>query len=410
MVAQSSRALRIAATISLALAFSGTLSGCAARDAVTGIFKRAPEEPTEPVKISQPKPYKDGVEFPVRQPFPTHGSNQQVVQEGSVATRLRPDAPDRYTVVRGDTLWDISAMFLKDPWFWPEIWQANDQIANPHLIYPGDVLRLVWIDGKPRIVRDTGPQRLGPQIRVQGLDQAVDTIPYDAIAGFLSRPTVIPKDQLDGLPYIVDIKEGHLVAGTGVTAYIRGSEAPVGTRFNIFNIGEIYRDPDTGKRLGYEALFVGTGRVTSDGDVSRLLLTDTVREALRGDRLLLETPKPTANFLPRPPEVIVDGKIVSVVDGVQLIGQYQIVVINRGAEDGIEPGQVLSIFQSGRVATDRWGGKRTLWGIGPKEKVTLPDEHAGELMVFKTETELSYALVMSAVSEIHVGDSVRNPI
>ncbi len=415
MVAQSFRTLpfrtlHVAALLGLTLGLSSTLGGCAARDAVTGLFKREPEAPAEPVRIAQPKPYKDGVEFPVRQPYPTHGSNEQVVQEGTVATRLRPDAPDRYTVVRGDTLWDISGMFLKDPWFWPEIWQANDQIANPHLIYPGDVLRLVWIDGKPRIVRDTGPQRLGPQIRVQGLDQAVDTIPYDAIAGFLSRPTVIPEDQIEGLPYIVEIKESHLVAGTGFTVYVRGSDAPVGTRYNVFNIGEVYRDPDTGRELGYEALFVGTGRITSDGDVSRMFLTDTVREALRGDRLLLEAPRPTANFLPRPPEVIVDGKIVSVVDGVQLIGQYQIVVINRGVEDGIEPGQVLSIFQSGRETIDRWGGRRSLWGLGPKERVKLPDEHAGELMVFKTETELSYALVMSAISEIHVGDSVRNPI
>ena len=364
MVAHTPTALRIAALTCLTLAFSG----CAARDAVTGLFKRTPDEPTEPVRISQPKPYKDGVEFPVRQPYPTHDSGPQVVQEGTVATRLRPDAPERYTVVRGDTLWDISGKFLRDPWFWPEIWQANDQISNPHLIYPGDVLRLVWIDGKPRIVRDGGPQRLGPQIRVESLDKAVDTIPYDAIAGFLSRPTVIADDQLEGLPYIVEMRESHLVAGTGFTVYVRGTDAPVGTRFNVFNIGDVYRDPDTGKRLGHEALFVGTGRITSEGDVSRLFLTETVREALRGDRLLLETPKPTANFLPRPPEVLVDGKILSVVDGVQLIGQYQIVVINRGANDGLEPGQVLSIFQSGRTATDRYG-KRSLWGLGPKERI-----------------------------------------
>ena len=258
-------------------------------------------------------------------------------------------------------------------------------------------------------MRDSGESRLGPQIRVQSLEQAVDTIPFEAIAGFLSRPTVIADDQLDGMPYIVDIKESHLVAGSGFTVYVRGTDAPAGTRFNIFNIGEVYRDPDTGKRLGHEALYVGTGRLESAGDVSRLFLTDTVREALRGDRLLLETPAPTANFMPRPPGVLVDGSIISVVDGVQLIGQYQIVVINRGMEDGIEPGQVLSIFQSGRTAIDRWGGKRSLWGLGPKERVTLPDEHAGELMVFKTENELSFALVMSAISEIKVGDSVRNP-
>ncbi|MEM6641061.1 MAG: LysM peptidoglycan-binding domain-containing protein, partial [Pseudomonadota bacterium] len=336
MVAHSSRALRVSALCAVALIFSG----CAARDAITGMFKRDAEVDKEPVRISQPKPYKDGVEFPVRQPYPTYTDGQQVAASGRAATRLRDDAPDRYTVVRGDTLWDISGKFLKDPWYWPEIWQANNQIANPHLIYPGDVLRLIWVDGQPRIVRDDGSVQLGPQIRVQSLDQAVDTIPYDAIAGFLSRPTVIPMGELDALPYIVETREGHLVAGTGLTVYVRGTDAPVGTRFNVFNIGEVYRDPDTGKRLGHEALFVGTGRLTSDGDVSRLFLTDTVREALRGDRLMLETPAPSANFVPRPPEVLVDGKILSVVDGVQLIGQYQIVVINRGEVDGLEAGQV----------------------------------------------------------------------
>jgi hypothetical protein len=405
MAAHSLTALRIVALTCIALG----LSACAARDAVGGLFGQRANERPEPVPISQPNVYKDGVEFPVRQPYPRDAESGQMVQEGTSSVRLRPNAPERYTVVRGDTLWDISGKFLNDPWYWPEIWQANDQIANPHLIYPGDVLRLVWIDGKPRIVMDRGDGRLGPQIRVEPLGQAINTIPYDAIAGFLSRPTVIAKDKIDGLPYIVDIKESHLIAGSGFTVYIRGTDAPVGTRFNVFHIGDEYRDPDTGDKLGHEALYVGTGRVTGTGvDVSSLLLTETVRETLRGDRLLMETTVPTANFLPRPPGVVVDGKILSVVDGVQLIGQYQIVVINRGAADGLEPGQVLSIYRSGKTAVDRWG-KRTLWGLGPKERVDLPEQHNGVMMIFKTESVLSFALVMSATSEIRVGDAVRNP-
>ena len=405
MAAHQIRALRVAALTCFALG----LSACAARDAVTGLFKQEAEAPTEPVRILEPAPYKDGVEFPVRQPYPTHPDAGRVVQQpGNLAERLRPNAPDTYTVVRGDTLWDISGKFLNDPWYWPEIWQANDQIANPHLIYPGDILRLIWVDGQPRIVRDNGNRRLGPQIRVQGLDQAVDTIPYESIAGFLSRPTIISEELLETLPYIVDIQEKHLVAGAGFTVYVRGTDRPAGTRYNIFNIGDEYRDPETGETLGYEALYVATGRLTDSADVSRMFLTETTRETLRGDRLLLDNPAPTANFYPRSPGVVVDGQIISVVDGVQLIGQYQIVAINRGAEDGIEPGHVLTIYRSGRTAIDRWG-KRTMWGLGPKEQVQLPDERAGELMVFKTETELSFALVMQAVSEIHVGDAVRNP-
>ncbi|MFK8014358.1 MAG: LysM peptidoglycan-binding domain-containing protein [Gammaproteobacteria bacterium] len=403
MAAHPTHALRLAALTCVALGLSACGGG--------GFFSQRADERPEPVPISQPGKYKDGVDFPVRQPYPTAADGgAQIVQQGTAATRLRPDAPDRYTVVRGDTLWDISALFLKDPWYWPEIWQANDQIANPHLIYPGDVLRLVWIDGKPQIVRDDGgDKRMGPQIRVESLDQAIDTIPYDSIAGFLSRPTVLTDEQLKGMPYILDIKESHLVAGSGFTVYVRGTDAPAGTRFNVFNIGDEYRDPETGDRLGHEALFVGTARVLTGGDVARVQLIETVREALRGDRLMLETANPTANFVPRPPDVVVDGSILSVVDGVQLIGQYQIVVINRGSRDGLESGQVLSIFRSGNTAVDRWS-KRRAWGIGPREKVQLPDEHAGEMMVFKTEEKLSFALVMSAISEIRVGDSVRNPI
>ena len=402
MAAHPTHALRIAALTCIALG----LASCA----VPGIFSKRSKENPEPIPISQPGKYKDGVEFPVRQPYPRDGSGgSTVVEQGTSATRLRADAPDRYTVVRGDTLWDISAMFLKDPWYWPEIWQANDQIANPHLIYPGDVLRLVWIDGQPRIVRDGGDSRLGPQIRVQSLDQAVDTIPYEAIAGFLSRPTVLTNEQVKGAPYILEIKESHLVAGSGFTVYVRGTDAPVGTRFNVFNIGDKYRDPDTGRNLGNEAMYVGTGRVVSSGDTARVQLVETTREVLRGDRLLLETPVSTASFLPRAPDVVVDGTILSVVDGVQLISQYQIVVINRGARDGIETGHVMSIFQSGNTAIDRWD-KRRAWGFGANKKVQLPDEHAGELLIFKTEEQISFALVMNTTSEVHVGDAVRNPI
>lgn len=407
MAAHPTTALRVTALLCL------TLGASACSNPFSGLFSRGEDARPAPVPVAHSGGYNDGVEYPVRQPYPRAGDTaaQVVTGPGTRSVKLRADAPDRYTVVRGDTLWDISGKFLRDPWLWPEIWQVNDQIANPHLIYPGDVLRLVWIDGQPRIVMDRagGAERLGPQIRVVPLEEAIDTIPYDAIAGFLSRPSVIEEDAIDTLPYVLDIKESHLVAGAGFTVYVRGTDAAAGTRYNLFHLGDIYRDPETNDKLGREALYVGTGVITQAGDPAKMQLIDTSREVLRGDRLMLEQPEIPANFFPSAPDVVVDGSIVSVVDGVQLIGQYQIVVLNRGALDGIERGQVLSIWQSGRTAVDRWGEK-SLFGLGFNKRVELPEEQAGRLMVFKVDDQLSYGLVMSATSEISVGDKVRNPL
>ncbi|MGH8496825.1 MAG: LysM peptidoglycan-binding domain-containing protein [Gammaproteobacteria bacterium] len=330
--------------------------------------------------------------------------------------RLTDRHPDRYVVVKGDTLWDISEMFLEDPWYWPEIWHINAQIENPHLIYPGDVLTLVFVDGRPQLRLDrgvtagSGTERLSPRIRTEPLEGAIPTIPYDVVAAFLSRPTVLDKDQIDDLPYILTPEDGHLMAGAGNEVYVRGTEDGPGTRFNVMHVGKPLYDPDDDEIVGYEGIYVGRGRIERGGDPSTLFLTETSREALSGDRLMPAEIDVPMNFQPRPPEQPVEGQIISVVNGLALIGQYQIVVLNRGERDGLAPGHVLTVYEIGPVvkdAVEKGGGYFSSRLFA--EKVKLPDEPVGNVMVFKTSDRLAFALVMNATSEMHVYDLVVNP-
>jgi hypothetical protein len=322
---------------------------------------------------------------------------------------LNPSHPDTYVVQRGDTLWDIAAMFLRDPWYWPEIWQINPQIANPHLIYPGDILSLAYLDnGRPAVFREGGSGntvRLGPHIRTEPLEEAIPTIPFETLRSFLARPSIIAKTDVEQLPYVVAQREA-LMGSSGSNVYTRGTSGDVGSAYTVVHLGEPLIDPDDGEVLGYEGLFVGDGTLRATGDPATLHLTNVTREVLVGDYLLdSEDPLP-ANFLPRSPEASIDGRIISVVDGISLIGQYHVVVINRGARHGLEPGHVLQAFQTGEVIVDKVHGKRGLRG----EKVRLPDEPAGMIMVFRSFERMSYALVMEATSELRVLDTVKNPI
>ena len=323
---------------------------------------------------------------------------------------VNPRHPDRHVVVPGDTLWDIASMFLQDPWYWPEIWQINPQVENPHLIYPGDVLSLAYIDGQPVIQLERGGAvaggdvtRLSPRVRSEPLEEAIPTIPFETLRGFLSRQAVVESEQLETLPYVLAHPEG-LVGSAGQNVYVRGTSAPVGSVFSLVHLDDELVDPDDGEVIGYEGLYVGQGRVTQSGDPTTVLLTESAREALIGDYLLEDESQTPANYFPRAPENEVDGTIISVVDGISLIGQYQVVIINRGARDGLEPGHVLRAFQAGEVVTD---------DIGPTglfaDKVRLPDVPAGTMMVFRIFDRMSYALVMEATNEIRVLDFVRNP-
>lgn len=316
---------------------------------------------------------------------------------------LNPQHPERYVVVKGDTLWDISEHFLRDPWLWPEVWYVNPQIENPHLIYPGDVISLVYVDGKPqlRVERGQGTVKLSPKVRATPLAQAIPTIPIDAIHQFLTKPLVLEEGDLDRAGYILDTPDEHIVTGKGDRVYARGTSEDY-ARYNLFIPKDPYIDPDTGEELGLAAQYVGEAEVETHGDPATLKLTDTTREVSLGDRLLpVMEEEIRTHFLPHAPDHEVNGKIISVVDGVTQIGQYQVVVVNRGKREGLEVGNVLQIQQAGRLIKDRFSGN--------EEKVQLPNEDAGILLVFRTFDKVSFGLVMEATRPIHVMDIVTNP-
>jgi hypothetical protein len=316
---------------------------------------------------------------------------------------LNDNHPDRYTVVKGDTLWDIAGMFLRDPWRWPDIWHVNQQIANPHLIYPGDVLELTYVNGQPRLSLQRGPMKLSPQVRSSPLDTAIPTVPVDAIKGFLTRPFVLENGQLDATPYIVAFADEHIMGGAGQRIYVRSIEDSAQSKFEIVRKGGEYKDSQTGEVLGYEATYVGSALLQKTGDPATLLLTSTDLESLQGDRLLPATDDVAlSNFQPKAPAQQVDGAIISVLNGVTQIGQYNVVVLDRGARDGLAVGDVLQINNRGATIKDPVTAD-------PKDVVTLPDEQAGMLMVFRTFDRVSFGIVMYATRAIHVLDKVVSP-
>jgi len=344
---------------------------------------------------------------------PLATTNQPVLVQESRSVPLADNHPDEYVVQVGDTLWDIAATFLKDPWYWPEVWYINPQVENPHLIYPGDVLALVTIGGEQRITNiRASTYRLSPQARITPLTEAITSIPYEQIAAFLSKGIVLEKDQVSDLPYILAVRGDHLMGAAGNEIYVRGGKAaPTGTRYSVVKIGDELTDPDDGKVVGYSGIHVGEGSLSRGGDPATVALHDTNREANAGDRLLPESVDIPLNFFPKAPDSQIDGRIISVVDGVALIGQYQVVVMNRGARDGLAPGDILSVFQSGEEVRDRFAGGGLTGSISMfgGEKVKLPDEQAGTIMVFKVYDRIGYGLVVRATSDIHILDAVRNP-
>ena len=326
---------------------------------------------------------------------------------------LAPGAPDSYVVKRGDTLWGISKMFLRDPWAWPEIWQVNPQIKNPHRIYPGDTLHLVYVDGRPRVVLQRGGEvRVEPRVRSEPLDTAISTIPYDTVAAFMSKPSVLTADDLHCAAYVVSSLDEHLGIAEGMTVYARGfcKPAEIGSRYNLVRVGDALRDPDDNHVLGYNGIYTGTGRVTRLGNPVTLLMTESNREAEPGDKVLPGSVDVPLDFAPSAPHTKVNGRLMAVTDGVTVIGQYQVVMINRGARDGLVPGNVLAVFEAGAVVRDEQS-HGFLSGTAKmfQEKVRLPDERIGTYMVFKTFDRMSFGLVMEAKNIIHIGDRVENP-
>ena len=285
-------------------------------------------------------------------------------------------------------------------------------MENPHLIYPDDVLNLVYVDGQPkihlergadRVSESGGDERLSPRIRTEDLDEAITAIPFDIIGAFLSKGSVLERDEIAKLPYIAAIRDGHLAAAAGNDVYVRGELDDIQGGYSVVHIGEALIDPDDEQIIGYQGVFVGEGVISRTGDPSTLHLVKTQREALQGDRLLKQNFSIPLQFFPKAPENQIDGRIIHVLGGTRQIGQYNIVVLNRGEKHGLDAGDVLTVWQAGLIIRDRFsGGDRS-------PNVRLPDEAAGTLMIFKTYDRISYALIMEAQSEIHLLDKVRNP-
>ncbi|HLW74314.1 MAG TPA: LysM domain-containing protein, partial [Gammaproteobacteria bacterium] len=347
---------------------------------------------------------------------------------------VQPTAPLRYTVKKGDTLWGIATMYLKDAWLWPDIWYANPAIKNPHLIYPGDVLVLGYNQqGQPMLTverqgqpaTETSPPpvatavaapvapvsntslrvtKLEPQPRYLPLSQAVTTVPLDGIRPFLSGTRIIDKGELDKSGYLLTAFNTGPASGGGEEVYARDLKAENGTRYDVYRVGDKYVDPESGDTLGYEATFIGTASVEAWGDTQKLLLTSTNQEAIAGDRFLPATggSEIDLNFFPHRPDKTVEGEIMAVLGGVGQIGQYDVVVLNRGSDAGVTPGTVLGIYRRGVKVDDPNGGFFS-------GSVRLPTERSGTLMVFRSFKNASYALVMHATNEIHLEDIVGNP-
>ncbi len=318
---------------------------------------------------------------------------------------LATNHPERYVVRKGDTLWDIAGRFLRDPWRWPDIWHVNPGVRNPHLIYPGDELELVYLDGKPRLRVKRGPRvvKLSPEARSTPWDGSIPTVPVDAIAAFLTRPHVIDEDELERAPYIVDFAEEHIIGGAGQRAYVRAIETDEPLNYDVVRPGKPYKDAETGEILGHEAQYVGSASIQRTGDPATIYLKRAELEAVISDRLLPVTDDtPYRDFYPKAPEREVNGAIIGVLNGVSQIGQYNVVVLDRGASDGLSPGTVLRVDRRGETIRDIVSPQRL-------DKVTLPDEEAGLLMVFRTFDRVSFALIMHATRAIHLSDRVRNP-
>lgn len=345
---------------------------------------------------------------------------QQVAAAGVPLADLAPNAPDFHVVQRGDTLWDISKLFLKTPWRWPELWGMNlDQIRNPHLIFPGQRLVLEKIDGRARlrVATDGGDGntvKLTPRVRSELLDNgAIASIPLHLIGPFLNEAVVFNANELERAPRIVATQEGRVLLSQGETAYVRGDLG--GARdFRLFRQPKALLDPGTREILGYEAVYVGTADFVRAGedqvgkDGKPLVVPDTFRvrdvrlEAGIGDRLSPVPQRQLAAFVPRPPAAPVEGRIVSIYGEALTAGQNQIVALNRGERDGLETGHVLALWRAGRNAVDRTTE-------GARTPMRLPDERHGLLFVFRVFDRVSYALILSVQEPVQSGDRFTQP-
>jgi hypothetical protein len=373
--------------------------------------------------------------------------------------KLQENAPDKYVVEKGDTLWDISARFLKDPWRWPQIWNLNrEEVRNPHWIYPGDTIVLDRSGKEPRLSLVKGglqTVKLSPGVRASEIgSQAIQPIPMRVIQPFLAQPRVVDEDALDDAPFILGSNEERVVLGAGDDAFATGGKSGV-TRWNILRPGKALKDPETGDVLGYEVEYLGDARTVLEGAPQKIRITQSAHEIQPGDKLLEAADTAAFEYIPHAPDSEISGRIVSAYGGMSDSGRYQTVVINRGSQDGLEPGHVLAIFREGKAVTlskderDRitWVSKQS--GDGAEggawlysdvrclnqdsqvsydqsvaarntfretclsnrsdRAVKLPDARSGLVMVYRVFDRVSYALIMEAEGPVYLLDKVKKP-
>jgi len=337
----------------------------------------------------------------------------QVAQLGVPLSALAANAPDTHTVKVGDTLWGISSIFLTSPWRWPELWGMNKaEIANPHLIYPGQTLRLVKSNGRARL-EIAGAQagqpgdviRLSPAVRdASGDRDAIPSIPNRLIEPFLVKPAVISPNELDRYPRIVATQEQRVYVGLGDTMYARGITDQRVERYSIFRPARPLFDPDDVERrrpIAYEAFYLGQAQVTKPGEVATLQIRESTQEIGVGDRLVPVTRQPVLAYVPRRPDQPIDGRIVSIYSGLTETGTQSVVTLNRGSQHGVQVGYVLALLDTGQTILDSTGGR--------SEYVKLPDERIGAMFVFRVFDEISYALVLRVTRAVRVGDRFVEP-
>ena len=374
------------------------------------------------------KPQKDGVAM-VQQLRKSITALVFFVISGSVLGQgtsgplaLKPDAPDRYIVVQGDTLWGISQRYTDSPWRWPELWNLNkEQIRNPHLIYPGYVILLDRARGQLSIggtggaggagaggAGDMGTVKIGPRSRAESLArQGIPSIPASAIEPFLSRPLVIEPDGLDKAPTIIATQGDRVILQTGNSAYVRGMGATKEDTWYVYRRGGPLVDPDTNQTLAFEAIYLATAQLTRPGEPATVTLTSAAREVGAGDKLVAAGRPQIINYAPRAPASQISGRIISVYGSVGRVGEagpQSIVSINRGKADGMEVGHVLALYAKGGTVRDTTKGKDEKGAI-----IALPNERAGLVFVFRVFERISYALVMNITRPIGPLDVVQTP-
>jgi LysM domain len=330
--------------------------------------------------------------------------------------KLQENAPDRYVVEKGDTLWGIASRFLKDPWRWPEIWRLNqEQIGNPHLIYPGNVIVLDRGVNPPRLALVEGDTiKVSPRIFSEPVAAgAIPAIPAKTIEPFLSQPLVIEEGGLDRAPRIVATEESRVNLGPGGIAYVSGIGSSTQASWQIFRPGRPLVDPDTGFTLGIEAVYLGIGRIVRQGDPATLRIISANQEIASGDRLLALSAPAVNEYVPHAPRALVQARIISLYNSLPSSegGPSSIVALNKGRRDGLENGHVLAIYRTGATVSPRavslYSGSMS--SRAAETAVTLPDERYGLLFVFRTFDSVSYALVMESSRPVTAGDRVQTP-